>query len=74
MESPLHEEAMSTYDRIVAKGREEGLKEGDKKRIILATENMLKASIPPATIAKYLGISEEEVDAIIQQLKEQGSI
>ncbi len=88
MESPLHEEAMSTYDRIVAKGREEGLeeglekglkkglekglKEGDKKRIILATENMLKASIPPATIADFLGISEEEVNAIIEQLQEKG--
>ena len=61
MQEPLQGEAMSTYDRLIEKGVE--------KQLLLATKNMLEESIAPAKIAKLLGISESEVNQIIEKLK-----
>ena len=60
------------FKEIRAEGREEGIGIGKaEERVKNIRENitrMLEMNVLPDTIAKYLGISEEEVNNIIQSL------
>jgi predicted transposase YdaD len=64
--SPLNEDIMSTLDKLIEKGKIEGEQIGINKEKIDTILTLKEDRLPLAQIAKYVRLSEEEVNKILK--------
>ena len=68
----LREEIMSTGQKLVEQGREEGLQEGSLKRAREDALRMLRKGYPVDDIVEITGLSRKEVEALDKDEKKRG--
>ncbi len=70
----FREPVQSAYDRWMAESRMEGMVEGDQKRIRISFKNMYDEGLDLPTIARFLGITEEQATVILEEMQEEGEV
>ncbi len=56
---------MTTYQRLIQRGFEEGMEMGIKRQKVLTVRKMLSINIPTTEIAKILELPEAEVTRLL---------